>query len=82
MTARSNPTETEKRLTELERENGQLKIAVAQLAHGLRTGVGWKPEYNGQDELVEVIEAARGHVDGQLERRPHRAPERRVKAAV
>lgn len=74
MTARSNPTESKKRLDRL--EIAVVEIAVAQLAHGLRAGVGWKPEANGQDELVEVIAAARGHVEGQPERRPHRLPER------
>jgi plasmid stabilization system protein ParE len=75
MTPRANPTETEKRLDRIE-------VAVAQLAQGLRIGSGWKPQANGQHELAEVIEAARGRIEGQLERRPHRAAEHRREKAV
>jgi hypothetical protein len=71
---RDNPTETEKRLDRIE-------IAIAQQEARRRVGPGPMP-YSGHTELEEVIEAARGHIEGQFERRPHRAPEQRAKAVA
>jgi hypothetical protein len=73
MAPRTNPTETEKRLARIEQ-------AIAQLAHGVRVGVGWKREYNGQHELVEII--AEQQAGAERETRPAAVGERRVKAAV